>query len=115
MTCCVAINAKEGDCWTMLSLMSHKCHISHQSQPTELKQSAMQSTVLTELLRLTKKNTVSIKLTRSLKERWRSQFLPSSLGHRKKNGEDSFYQAHSVIKGNEEKSMLTERHSVSKG
>ena len=33
MTCCVAINAKEGDCWIqlfncVLSLMLHKCHIS---------------------------------------------------------------------------------------
>ena len=36
MTCCVAINAKEGDCWIqlsncVLSLMLHKCHISCQS------------------------------------------------------------------------------------
>ena len=29
MTCCVDINAKEGDCWIVLSLMSHKCHISY--------------------------------------------------------------------------------------
>lgn len=43
MTCCVAINAKEGDCWIqlfeghcwisyVLSLMSHKSHINYHSQ-----------------------------------------------------------------------------------
>ena len=41
MTCCVAINAKEGDCWIqlsncLLSLMSHKWHISCQLVLTEL-------------------------------------------------------------------------------
>ena len=34
MTCCIAINAKEGDCWIQLSncvlfLMLHKCHTSY--------------------------------------------------------------------------------------
>ena len=41
MTCRVAINAKEGDCWIqlsncVLSLMSQKCHISYQSVSTKL-------------------------------------------------------------------------------
>ena len=41
MTCCVAINAKEGDCWIQLSncvlyLMLHKCHTSYQSTFIEL-------------------------------------------------------------------------------
>ena len=41
MTCCVAINAKEGDCWIqlsnyVLSLMLHKFHISCQSMLTKL-------------------------------------------------------------------------------
>ena len=41
MTCCVSINAKEGDFWIQLSncvfsLMSHKCHISCQVVSTKL-------------------------------------------------------------------------------
>ena len=39
MTCCVAINAKEGDCWIqlyncLLSLMSQKCYINSQCLPS---------------------------------------------------------------------------------
>ena len=43
--------------------------------------------------------TVFTELTRSSKERWRNQFSPSSLGHRRKDGEISFHRAHSVIEG----------------
>ena len=53
MTCCVAINAKEGDCWIQLfnyvfSLMLHKCHISYQIESTELRWSAKQIIESTE-------------------------------------------------------------------
>ena len=54
MTCCVAINAKEGDCWIVLSLMSHKCHINHQILSTELRRLARQRIILNELTRSSK-------------------------------------------------------------
>ena len=79
MTCCVSINAKEGDFWIVLSLMSHKFHINHQIVSTESRRLA--------------------------KER---QFLPSSLGHQRKYGKDSFYRAHSVIEENLAKIVSTE-------
>ena len=45
MTCCVATNAKERDCWIQfsncgLSLMSHKCYTSYLSAFIELSWSA---------------------------------------------------------------------------
>ena len=43
--------------------------------------------------------------------KWRSQFLPSSLGHQRKDGEVSFHRVHSVI---EEKvaDSVNRAHSV---
>ena len=59
LTCCVSINAKEGDCWIqlsncVLSLMLHKCHISYQTESTEFYQSEKQFTESTELSRSVK-------------------------------------------------------------
>ena len=48
---------------------------------------------------------VSTKLTRLPKEKWRSRFSPSALGHQRKVGEVSFHRAHSVLSRN---SVLTE-------
>ena len=70
----------------VLSLMLHKCHIRYQSF-TELKHSANGEVSFYRVHSVTKgkiEKSVSTELTRSSKERWRSQFLPSSLGHRKK-------------------------------
>ena len=87
MTCCVAINAKEGDCWIVLSLMSHKFHINYLSQFTNLTHSSK------------KNETDSDNRAHSVIE---------------ENEIDSDNRAHSVIKGIMEKSVLTELHSVSK-
>ena len=59
MTCCVAINAKEGYCWIqlsncVLSLMLHKCHISYQIESTKFCRSEKQFTKSTELSRSVK-------------------------------------------------------------
>ena len=73
MTCCVAINAKEGDFLIqlfncVLSLMLHKCHISWQTVLTELSWSAK-------------------KISESTKHSWKLLYG------------NSVYRAHSGIKG----------------
>ena len=104
MTCCVAINAKEGDCWIQLVIVyclwcyTNVISVIRYSLPiSDSQQSNLQF------------------LPSSLGHR--RQLLPSSLGHRRKHGEvsanraslglqkGSFHRAHSVITGN---SLLTE-------
>ena len=86
MTCCVAINAKEGDCWIqlincVLSLMLHKCHISHQTESVELKCLAQQ-------------------LTESTEFRWSAKQFTESIEHSLRlHYKVSSYRAHSGIEG----------------
>ena len=115
MTCCVAINAKEGDCWKqlincVLSLMLHKCHIRYQSF-TELSHSAKcrRQFLPSALGHQREVGEVSLHRAHSvIEEKWRNQFSPSSLGHRRKDGEISFHRAHSVIEGKMEILVFTE-------
>ena len=53
--------------------------------------------------------------TRSSKEMWKIKCLPSSLGYRRKFDKNSVYQAHSVIKGNLAKIVFTELTRSPKG
>ena len=100
-----------GNC--VLSLMLHKCHIRYQSF-TELRHSASTKDSFYRAHSVIEEKTAFTELTWSSKERWRNQFSPSSLGHRKKNGEVSFHRAHSVIEGKMEKSVFTELTRSSK-
>ena len=98
MTCCVAINAKEGDCWKqlfncVLSLMLHKCHISHQTESTKLR---MFSKAVNQVYRAQTVREAIYRVYQALQNTIpRSQLLPSSLGRQKKF---SLYRVHSVIK-----------------
>ena len=108
MTCCVSINAKEGDCWIqlsncVLSLMLHKCHISHQSMSTELWRLNQAELVSIKLWRLKKEESVSTELWRLKKAESISTELTRS--SKEDEAELSFYRAEKVAKVN---SVLTE-------
>ena len=105
MTCCVAINAKEGYCWIVLSLMSHKCHTSHQSY---------QSLVIS-VISLSSPSSDSDNRVHSVIEENEAVSVNRAHSVNKGNMKNSFYQDHSVIKGIMEKSVLTELHSVLEG
>ena len=80
MTCCVAINAKEGDCWIQLIIVY--CPWCYTNVISDISHSPSSDI-----------------------QQMQSQFLPNSLGHRRKVGEVSFYRAHSVLTRD---SVLTE-------
>lgn len=82
MTCCVAINAKEGDCWIqlfncVLSLMLHKCHISLPSSECSARQ-------LDRVYRVQTVREASYRVYLALQNAIpSSQSLPSSVGLRR--------------------------------